>query len=292
MSILQLDENQIEQIDGMTPEYPYCMHQRDLTDIVIPWHWHEELELGYMENGTSIISTLNAEYTIHQGDGFFVNTNVMCSKKNAAPGHYALEINHLFHPVFLSGHFKSLIDTKYLQPILKNRQIEIHIIRYGSSVSDAILKNLIQLKELQALDNVEFQTRNLLSETWLLLREELQMNFHVNIQTSENESRLRQMLLFIHSHYSEKLTLAQIATCANISEREVLRCFQRGLHQSPIEYLVSYRINAAKKLLLKSDFSMTEISYRCGFSDASYFSKTFRGAVGISPMEYRKTRRG
>lgn len=129
MAVLRLDENQIEQIDGMTTEYPYCMHRRDLTDIVIPWHWHEELELGYLDTGTSVISTLNAEYTVHQGDGFFINTNVLCSKRNAAAGCPALEINHLFHPVFLSGHFRSRFETKYLQPILKNRQIEVRVIR-------------------------------------------------------------------------------------------------------------------------------------------------------------------
>ena len=102
MDILHLDENKIEQIEGMSTDYPYCMHQRNLTDIVIPWHWHEELELGYLEKGTSIITTVNAEYTIHQGDGFFINTNVMDTKRNAVPGHTALEINHIFHPVFLS----------------------------------------------------------------------------------------------------------------------------------------------------------------------------------------------
>lgn len=212
----------------------------------------------------------------------------MCSKRNATPGNQALEINHLFHPVFLSGHFRSRFETKYMQPVLKNRQIEVHVIRHGSPSGHTILQNLVRLHDLQQMEDVEFQTRNLLSETWLLLREELRDHFSENIRPSENESRLRQMLLFIHSRYSEKLTLKQIAACANISEREALRCFQSGLHQSPIEYLISYRLNSAKQLLLESDFSMTEIAYRCGFSDASYFSKAFRSAVGVSPMEYRK----
>ena len=290
MDILQLDENKIEHIDGMSMEYPYCMHQRNLTDIVIPWHWHEEVELGYLETGTSIITTANAEYTIHQGDGFFINTNVMDTKRNAVPGHNALEINHIFHPIFLSGHFKSRFETKYLNPILKNRQIEVHIIRRGTPSGSAILENLIQLKDLQKNPDAEFQTRNLLSETWLLLREELRANFQGNVCPSENEIRLRSMLLFIHTHYSEKITMAEIAASANLSIREVQRCFRRVLHQSPSEYLISYRLNIAKKFLLETNDSITEIAVGCGFSDASYFAKTFREAVGVSPMEYRKRR--
>ncbi len=290
MGILQLDENQIEQIDGMSMDYPYCMHQRNLTDIVIPWHWHEELELGYLETGTSIITTVNAEYTIHQGDGFFINTNVMDTKKNAVPGHTALEINHIFHPVFLSGHFRSRFETKYLNPILKNSQIEVHIIRRGTPLGNSILANLINLKELQQNPDAEFQTRNLLSETWLLLQDELRTNFHGNVCPSENENRLRNMLLFIHTHYSEKLTLVEIASSADLSAREAQRCFQRVLHQSPSEYLISYRLNTAKKMLLETNNTITEIAFRCGFSDAPYFSKTFRTATGVTPMEYRKKR--
>ncbi len=287
MEILNLDENKIEQIEGMSTDYPYCMHQRNLTNIVIPWHWHEELELGYLETGTSIITTVNAEYTIHQGDGFFINTNVMDTKRNAIPGQTALEINHIFHPVFLSGHFKSRFETKYLNPILKNRQIEVHIIRHGTPSGNAILSNLIKLKELQRNPNVEIQTRNLLSETWLLLQEELLTNFHGTICPSEYENKLRNMLLFIHTHYSEKLSLAEIASSASLSAREAQRCFQRVLHQSPSEYLIAYRLNHAKKMLLETNDSITEIAFRCGFSDAPYFSKTFRKDTGMTPKEYR-----
>lgn len=111
-----------------------------------------------------------------------------------------LEINNLFHSVFLSGHFKSLFETKYMQPILTNRQIEVHIIRHATPSGHAILQNLVWLKDLQQKNDVEFQTRNLLSETWLLLREELRNHLGETICPSENESRLRQMLLFIHTH--------------------------------------------------------------------------------------------
>ena len=104
MRLFETDENQVERIEGMTVEYPYCLHERDLTDLVIPWHWHEELELGYIQEGVSKIVTIGAEYTVRQGDGFFINSNVMDMKRNGTPGARTLEVNHIFHPVFLSGH--------------------------------------------------------------------------------------------------------------------------------------------------------------------------------------------
>lgn len=288
MRLFETDENQVEIIEGMSAAYPYCLHQRDLTDFVIPWHWHEELELGYIQEGVSQIITIGREYTVHQGDGFFINSNVMDMKRNGTPGARTVEINHIFHPVFLSGHFKSRFETKYLDPVIKNRQVEVHIIRHGYPTSEQILKNLYRLKELQGSSDTEFQTRNVLSETWLLLLKELRERPSAHPQAGiEQRDRLRSMIAYIHRHYTEKLTLPQIAKAAGVSEREASRCFKKNLGQSPVEYLIAFRLNESKKLLRESDLSITEIGLQCGFSDSAYFGKAFRAAYGMTPRTYR-----
>lgn len=290
MRLFETDENKIEIIEGMSVEYPYCLHQRDLTDSVIPWHWHEELELGYLQEGVSKIITVGAEYTIHQGDGFFINSNVMDMKKNGQPGSKTLEVNHIFHPVFLSGHFKSRFETKYLNPVIKNREIEVHVIRRGRTVSDRILNNLYHLKELQKRPDAEFQTRSILSDTWLLLMDDIRENPDKRISIgAEQKDRLRDMIAYIHRHYTEKITLSEIAETARISEREASRCFKKNIGQSPVEYLISYRLNESKKLLRERNLTVTEVSQRCGFSDSAYFGKAFRKSYGMTPREYRST---
>ncbi len=288
MKSFQTDTNQVEIIEGMTIEYPYCLHKRDLTNFVIPWHWHEELELGYIQEGISKIVTLGAEYTIRQGDGFFVNSNVMCMKQNASSGIQTIEINHIFHPVFLGGHFKSRFETKYLNPIINNRQIEVHVIRRGHVTANLILKNLYHLKELQNETDSEFQTRNILSETWSLLIKELWENPDNQVITgTEQTNRLRNMIAFINQHYSEKVTLSEISKTAGVSEREAARCFKKNIGQSPMEYLINYRLNQSKKLLLETDMTITDICQQCGFSDSAYFGKVFRKTYGMTPSKYR-----
>ncbi len=288
MQSFETDRNQVEMIEGMTIEYPYCLHKRDLTNFVIPWHWHEELELGYIQEGIIKIVTVGAEYIVHQGDGFFVNSNVMCMKQNASPGTRTVEINHIFHPVFLGGHFKSRFETKYLNPIINNRQIEVHMIRRGHATANLILKNLYQLKELQNEVDTEFQTRNILSEIWRLLIKELQENpDSPRMVGTEQTNRLRSMISYINQNYPEKMTLSQIAKTAGVSEREATRCFKKCIGQSPMEYLIKYRLNQAKKLLLETDMSITSICQQCGFSDSAYFGKVFRRSYGMTPREYR-----
>ena len=288
MYLFETDENQVERIEGMTVEYPYCLHERDLTDFVIPWHWHEELELGYIQEGVSKIITIGAEYMVHQGDGFFINSNVMNMKRNGTPGSRTLEINHIFHPVFLSGHFKSRFETKYLNPVIQNHRIEVYMIRRGCSSSNRILDNLRQLKELQNSPDTEFQTRGILSETWLLLLNEFREHQSEHLQSEvEQKDRLRSMIAYIHGHYADKITLSKIAKAAGVSEREASRCFKKNIGQSPVEYLIAFRLNEAKKLLGRNDHSITEISLGCGFSDSAYFGKVFRAAFGVTPGAYR-----
>ena len=212
----------------------------------------------------------------------------MDMKRNGTPGNRAVEINHIFHPVFLSGHFKSRFETKYLNPVIQNRQIEVYMIRRGRPSSNRILDNLRQMKELQNSPDTEFQTRSLLSETWLLLLDELRSHPGEHPQMGvEQRDRLRNMIAYIHRHYADRVTLLEIAKAAGVSEREASRCFKKNIGQSPVEYLIAFRLNEAKKLLRESGLSVTEVSLRCGFSDSAYFGRVFRAAFGVTPRTYR-----
>ena len=289
MQTFVTDQNQVEKIDGMTVEFPYCMHERNLTDFVVPWHWHEELELGYIEQGVSVIRTINQEYPVYQGNGFFINTNVVDTKINGNPGSPALEINHIFHPIFIGGHFGSRITAKYLNPILQNQQIAVHIIRRGSKEADALLDQLVLLREMNGKTDQEIFIRNALSTAWLLLLDEINKHFEMpQAIGTETQARIKSMLSYIHRNFGEKITLVEIAAAANISDREANRVFQKAIRQTPFEYLLSYRLSKAKELLSRSDLSITEISYRCGFADSAYMGKQFRKATGMTPKEYRQ----
>lgn len=283
------DRNQVEKIDGMTIEFPYCMHERNLTDFIVPWHWHEELELGYIEKGISVIRTIDQEFPIRQGDGFFINTGVVDTKINGNPGKPALEINHIFHPIFIGGHFGSRITEKYLHPILHDQRISVHIIRRGSKEADAVLDQLMLLKEMNRKPDQEILIRNTLSATWLLLLEEIEKHFEApQITDTEKQNRIKSMLSYIHRKFEDKITLEEIAAAANISEREANRIFQKTIRQTPFEYLMSYRLNKAKELLTDTKLSIADISYHCGFTDSAYMGKQFKKACGMTPKEYRQ----
>ena len=235
------------------------------------------------------MKTSSRSYIFGEKEAFFMNTNTLCALENI--DHCRLE-SHLFDPTFLGGHFKSIFETKYLNPVLQSKKIDVVVIRGETENQKRILKKIQQLGILQNKVDVEFQTRNLLSEIWLLLLEEIKNMDEQDVMTNtQNQERLMTMLSFIHENYAKKLSLAEIAQSASVSKRECLRCFQNGIHESPFDYLIAYRIECAKKMLKSTDVPITEIALEAGFSNSAYFSKIFRRECGETPRKYREQRR-
>lgn len=283
---IRLNNNQQENVAGVTTEYPYSMHVTDLGVGPIPWHWHEELEFGYVVSGQIEMTLADRSYTIKKNQGYFTNSNALTCCRKAEASDTALVYTHMFHPVFLGGHFKSIFETKYMDPVIHNRNIDALIFRGTTSDQKLLLQKLNQASALQHKTDVEFQTRNLFSEIWLLLLNEIrvQPSHTVNFQSQE---RLQNMLAFIHQHYEDRLTLPEIAAAASVSTRECIRCFRNTINRTPVEYLMEYRMNMARKYLKETEMSVTDISLHCGFSSNAYFGKIFREKFGMTPLQYR-----
>ena len=283
---LHIRNNQMEEVEGLRNEYPYAFHHVSLQVTEVPWHWHEALEFNLVLEGQVKVSTASQTQVFSAGEGFFLNSNVLAAMDS--DGACILD-SHLFHPVFLSGHFKSVFETKYLNPVIQNRNFDLFALRGASEKQRQILGKLRQLSRLQTESDTEFQTRNLLSEIWLLLLEEIKnADSRIFHAPQKNQDRLLTMIAFIQENYGEKLTLEEIADSAAVSTRECLRCFRTAIHQSPMDYLIEYRVRTAKKLLETTDLSITDIALRCGFNSNSYFTKLFHRICGKTPNAYRK----
>ncbi|MDO5135196.1 MAG: AraC family transcriptional regulator [Eubacteriales bacterium] len=283
---IQVKENRQEAVEGITLEYPYAYHYVDMKKTRIPWHWHEELELGYVLQGSLTVTTAEKDHQFEKGQGFFMNTNVLSSMSRN--GESCVLESHLFHWVLLGGHFKSIFETKYMAPVLQDRKIDIVEIRGRTTREKELLKKIHALSVLQAQEDVEFQTRNLLGEIWILLGEEIKGRSFSRPRVSlASQERLQVMLAYIQKNYDKKITLEELAAEASVSPRECLRCFRECIHKTPMEYLLDHRVEMAKQLLKTTEMSITQIAYGTGFSSPAYFAKVFRESAGATPSLYR-----
>lgn len=92
----------------------------------------------------------------------------------------------------------------------------------------------------------------------------------------------------IEMHFSQEMTLDDIAQAARMSKYHLAREFKKQLNQSPYDYLLRLRLRKAKFFLLTTDDSVAQIAEKCGFGNLSGFFRQFRQMENCSPLQYRK----
>jgi len=96
----------------------------------------------------------------------------------------------------------------------------------------------------------------------------------------------------IHQYYRELLTLEELASLAGIDRWKYTRLFKEATGQVPLQYLNEIRINQAKKWLASADDKLLDIALNVGFNNEYYFNRRFKQTVGLSPGQYRRSRKG
>ena len=102
---------------------------------------------------------------------------------------------------------------------------------------------------------------------------------------------IRRAINYIREHYSENITLDDLAASIHLSKSECCRCFKRTLQLTPFEYLMKYRIFRAASILqmnVPAPRSMSALAFSVGFNNASYFNKVFKQYLHCTPSEYKR----
>lgn len=120
------------------------------------------------------------------------------------------------------------------------------------------------------------------------LRELVQKFFDVPAESAPSDSPFQAALsVYIHSHYTEDLTLEAAAESMGMSPFYFSRQIKAATGRTFLEYLTGYRIEKAKKRLLSTEMSVSEVGRSVGYPDSNYFTKVFKRAVGCTPSIYR-----
>lgn len=97
---------------------------------------------------------------------------------------------------------------------------------------------------------------------------------------------------YFNEHYNEPISIKDYAESRNMSVCWFQRNFKQNVNHTPMQYLLTIRVNNAASLLETTDYAMAEIAAIVGYEDPLYFSRLFRKLKGVSPTEYRKLVQG
>ena len=158
----------------------------------------------------------------------------------------------------------------------------------ASSSFQPLLEQILTLEQTRA-DNRELLENSLLHQLVTSL-----LTHHTGLESQEGSTllKLQEIRHYLDEHYTEKLSLDELANRFYISKYHMSREFKKIFGTTLINYLTSHRITKAKEMLRFTDLQIETIARECGIEDNSYFNKVFQKAEGITAREYRRKWRG
>lgn len=280
-----------ELLPDFFPDFPYIATQAELDRYeghFVPWHWHKAVELFYMESGVLEYYTPNGKLLFPAGSGGLVNSNVLHMTKVAVETAPNVQLLHIFDPSLLAGEQGSRIAQTYITPIITASQIELLPLFPENPLQAEILQLILDAFQISCGFGYELRLRSALSEIWLRLFEQARPLLDDRRAHNRGQDKIKQMMVHIHEHYPERITVPALAASAFLSERECYREFHDYLHMTPTEYIKSYRLQMACQMLAQGEEPITAIGRACGLGSSSYFGQIFRDRIGCTPSEYRR----
>lgn len=278
-----------------TPDFPAgfysCLIPRDFQDL--PTHWHEELEFTLVRSGCLKYTVGPRFEKVSPGDLLLIGPDTMHSAHQI--GDAAAETDSIVFHLSLAG--LSIADActeRYIQPVQKGQLQIPPVIHPGEPVYEELLRCFLSLWECR---QPELMYRELLfkAEVLRLLRLIWQCSDAPVVRAAQRtyhpyEEKIKLALSYIQEHYTESITVGQLADLCGFSQVHFMNVFKTAVGSTCIEYLIEYRLALAAIDLRETNHSVMQVALDNGFQNISYFNRIFKKKYHETPSSYRKSR--
>lgn len=252
-------------------------------------HVHEFMELVLILSGTATQWINGRTYPVFRGDIFLLRGDIA----HCFTEHHNLRLmNVLFVPEELSLPYELLERLPgyrmffHAEPSLRAENSSDYGLHLNEEALEMMEDLLVKLEKILKEKKAGYEVRA------LMLFQEIILTISDNYgdmmeQSSLSIPHIVEVITRMEQNFSKPWTLKELAALACTSPRNFLRLFSRMTGSSPFDYLQRLRLNHASELLRQGG-TIAEISERCGFSNANYFSKRFRKFHGVSPRDFQK----
>lgn len=266
-------------------EHPEMKHIRFFISEAtsIPYHFHHDFELFQVIEGSMSLTTAEENARLHAGEIALFNPYEFHALESIGKKAVLLVIQ--VNPDFCIQHFPAI---KYM--------------RFNTSNLTSAVPFNICLKMIHACYDLGYHYYSKLQNYELMCLSDLYRLFWYIVSyvpytlINENElstcrrkqDRFCRIIEYIQSHYTEKLTLTEIAEKENLSLTYLSHLFKRNINMNFQQYLTKLRLEKALFLLRSTDMPIFDIAISSGFSDSKYLNRHFMMQYGQSPKAFRK----
>ncbi len=264
----------------------FTLFKREKKCFDFPLHFHEEFELNFIANaaGAKRIVGDNTE-VIQEYDLVLLGSNLPhawftheCTTENIA------EITIQFHRDLFDdkllrrnqlSHIKALLDRASRGISFSQNAIEVFKHRMALLTTkngfDSVLELLSLLHDLSLSRNT--RTLSTLSFT--------------NERLHHNCNRIEKAFDYMEAHYEKEISLSDVARVVNMTQVSFCRLIKKRTGRTFIDSLNEIRLGHASRYLIDTSETISEISFKCGFNNLSYFNRVFRKKNGCTPTDFR-----
>ena len=280
-------ENIITEISNLSDKDCFNIVERHKSEFTYPMHRHREFELNYVQNAAGVkrvigdnIETIgdfdlvlvgneNLEHVWNQGN---------CQSKNIR------EITIQFSPELLTA---DMLEKNQFHSIKKMFEKARHGISFPQ---EAIMKVYNILDTLADEKDGFIQFTNFLVMLYHLSKYEpkvLSSNTFANSSIERESRRILTVKNYIAEHFSEPITLDELAKMVGMSPTAFSRFFKLRTHRTITEYITDIKLGHAARALVDTTQNISEICYSSGFNNLSNFNRIFKAKKGMTPKDFR-----
>ncbi len=257
------------------------------------WHFHPELEIMLVQEGSGIRFVGNNMERFESGDLVLLGSN-MPHLYRSDKEYYEKETDLVsratvvyFKENFLGDSFWSL---PAITPIKKLLELSKRGIKFKGKVKEVLKK---EIQKLDAQKNSIGRIIDLLAILKIMAETKeydviLNSDFTKYVSAYECE-RINNVYQFIIDNLTENPTLDEVADIANMSPTAFCRYFKSHTSKTYTQFLNDIKIDNACRLLIDNKLSISQICFETGFNNFTHFNDQFKKITGITPKQYQSS---
>ncbi len=244
-------------------------------------HSHDYYELYFLIDGTREFFIENKMFIIPQNT--LVVVPPFCIHKTEGGPYRRININ-------ISPNLLNETENEFLKKA--NDKIAVKL---SNEYKELITRLLSEGAKVQSV-NIKSKKDYLLSlAKTIILFLSLQESVSLSLASSSYSLKyvspeVLKIIYYLNTHYSQPITLKKLCDEFYMSKVSLCKKFKDVMNCSIMEYVMRIRLNKSKVLLRDTNKSIEEVAFECGFSSANYFGLIFKKEIGLSPLNYKKTR--
>lgn len=249
-------------------------------DFDMKFHWHSEVEIIFVREGTFTLMLNEEAETLHAGDVAYVPAMIV---HGGTPDKGCKYDCVVFAPEFVTRSFfyQDLAPFFVVQSELRYFYPEENFPVLGDTV-----RRICELLEYPDGKANRLEIFGLLLQFFAVISRADIPSRRVS-EVSSSVGRLSAAVQFIRENYARHVTLSEIAEACHVSPKYLCRIFNSLTGKTPIVFLNEYRIDRASELLRRTELPILDVAMKSGFDDQSYFTKLFRRQTSFTPRAYR-----